>query len=163
MKKTKLKPILLVDTRERTPWDFSNDEEFGEIKHTKVDAGDYTIEGMETIITIERKASADELLNNFYENKDRILAEFDRMKDYKFKFIVVEQDLETVMNPQSYYINRSKKNRRSPMVPVAVVMENLINIMLEHNVHVIFAGSKAAKITKRLLLRAYELHSKGKL
>lgn len=159
----KQKPVLLIDSRERTPFNFDGDDDFAAVKHTKVDAGDYTIEGMETIITIERKASADELLNNFYENKDRILAEFDRMKDYKFKFIVVEQDLETVMNPQSYYINHSKKNRRSPMVPVAVVMENLTNIMLKHNVHVIFAGSKAAKITKCLLLRAYELHSKGKL
>lgn len=154
---------MLIDTRERTPWNFDGDDDFSAIEHIKIDAGDYTIAGMETIITIERKASADELLNNFYENKERILAEFDRMKDYKFKFIVVEQDLETIMNPQTYYINRSKKNRRSPMVPVAVVMENLTNLMLEHNVHVIFAGSKAAKITKRLLLRAYELHSKGKL
>jgi hypothetical protein len=165
MKKTKLKPTLLIDTRERTPFNFDGDEDFAAIEHTKVDAGDYTLDGMQNIITIERKASADELLNNFYENKERIMAEFDLMKErgIKHKFIVVEQDLETVMNPQSYYINRSKKNRRSPMVPVAVVMENLTNLMLEHNVHVIFAGSKAAKITKRLLLRAYELHSKGKL
>ena len=159
----KVKPTLLIDSRERTPWCFDGDEDFAAIEHTKVDAGDYTLKGLETIISIERKASADELLNNFFENKERIYAEFERMKDYKFKYIIVEQDLETLVNPKSYYINRSKRRRHNPHMPPAVVLSNLIDLMVLHNVHVIFAGSKASSIAKKILLRVYYLHRLGKL
>lgn len=161
--KKKIKPKLLIDTREKTPFSFDGDDDFSSVEYCKIDAGDYTIDGLQGIVSVERKASADELLNNFIENKQRIYAEFERMKDYKLKFIVVEQDLETLMDPKSYYINRAHKNRQSPYMPPAVVLANLIDLMVEHKVAVIFAGSKAAKITKNILLRAYELHQKGKL
>lgn len=157
------KPILLIDTREKNPYDFSTDDAFLEIKHTKLDAGDYSIEGMEHIIVIERKASVDELFVNFTKDKERIQAEFERLKDHKFKVLVVEETWDDIINPYKYYINKKKINKQSPKMPVAVVASNLTNLMLEHGVHVIFGGTRAQSIVRGLLLRAYELNQKGQL
>jgi ERCC4-type nuclease len=158
------KPILIIDTREKIPWDYDGDDSFAEIKSKKLDVGDYSIEGMEDIIVIERKAGADELYNNFgQKGGKRIYAEIDRMKDHKIKIIIVEQTLEEILDPESYYVNISGKNRFSKRMPPAVVASNLNELMLKHGVQVIFAGFKAQATAKNLLLKAYELHRKGKL
>lgn len=156
-------PILIVDTRERTPFDFEGDDDFESVVHEKLDAGDYSLKGMEHIIVIERKANADELFNNFTQNKDRIYAEFDRLKDHKLKILLIEQSCEDVFNPNNYYINKKGLNKRDFKMPVAVVASNLTQLMIEHNVQVIFAGSKARSMAKSLLLAAYKLHRQGKL
>lgn len=162
----KTKPKIIVDTREKTPWDWDGDEAFEEVIVRKLDAGDYSLEGLEDVVSIERKASADELLNNFMTNKQRIYAEFERMKDYTFKFIIIEQDLETLMDPKSYYINRLKNRRKrppSPRMPIAIVVSNLTKLMLEHDIHVIFAGSRAQNMARGILLAVHEMHRKGEL
>lgn len=157
------KPVLLVDTRERLPYDFEGDDDFSEIKHCKIDAGDYSIEGLEHLIVIERKANADELYNNFTQNKDRIYAEFERLRDHKIKIIMIEQSCEDICNPRNYYINKKGLNKASVNMPVAVVAANLNTLMLEYGVQVIFAGPKARSMTKNILLAAYKLHRQGKL
>lgn len=156
-------PILVIDTRERTPFDFDGEEDFESIVHEKLDAGDYSLRGLEHIIVIERKANADELFNNFTQNKDRIFAEFDRLKNHKLKIMIIEQTCEEVFNPNSYYVNKKGLNKRDFKMPVAVVAANLTTLMVEHNVQVIFAGNKARSMTKNLLLAAWKLHRQGKL
>ena len=42
---------IIVDTREQQPWDF----EFHETAKAKLDTGDYSVEGLENILCIERK------------------------------------------------------------------------------------------------------------
>jgi ERCC4-type nuclease len=158
-----VKPTLIIDTREKVPWDFEGDSDFEDVIYCKLDVGDYSIAGMEDIITIERKAGADELFNNFSQNKQRIYAEIDRMQNHKIKVIVIEQTLEDILNPDSYYINTSGKNKRSPRMPPAVVASNLTDIILKHNVQVIYGGYKAQSMARGLLLRAYELYRKNQL
>ena len=162
-RKTKTKPILIVDTREKTPWDFETDDAFEEVIYRKLDHGDYSIEGLEDIISIERKASVNELYTNFTKDKKRIKAEFERMKDCDFKFLVVEETCEDVLNPYMYYVNQKKINRKSINVPVAIVASNLTELMIEQGVRVIFGGSKAQSMAKGLLLKVYDMHQKGKL
>lgn len=157
------KPTIIVDTREKLPWDFESDDAFEEVIYRKLDAGDYSIEGMEDIIVIERKASVDELFINFTKDKKRIAAEFERLKDHRFKFLVVEESCEDVMSPHSYFVNKKKINKKSPMMPVAVVSSGLTNLMIQHNVQVIFGGMRAQSMARGILLYAYELHRKGRL
>ena len=159
----KEKPILIIDTREKQPWCFDGDDAFAEVIHEKLDGGDYSIRGMEHIITIERKATVDELYTNFTKDKKRIIAEFERLREHKFKIIVVEETCEDIMNPQRYYVNKKKINRRSPKMPVAVVTSNLTKLMLEYDAHIIFGGMRAQAMARGILLHAYELHCKGKL
>jgi hypothetical protein len=158
-----IKPVLLIDSREKIPWQFEGDEDFSLVKYTKLDAGDYSIEGMENIISIERKANVDELFSNFINNKERIHAEFERLKDHKIRIVIVEQNCEDVFNPMKYYVNAHGLNKRSVKMPVAVVMSNLIELMLKFNVHIIFGGSKSRHMAKDILLAAYKMHRQEKL
>lgn len=157
------KPVLLIDTREKTPYDYEGDDDFSAIKHTKLDAGDYAIEGMQDLVVVERKANADELFNNFTQNKERIFAEFERLKNHKIKIMMIEQSCEDVFNPNNYYVNKKGLNKRDFKMPVAVVASNLTTLIVEYGVQVIFAGTKARSMTKNILLAAYKLHRQGKL
>jgi ERCC4-type nuclease len=162
----KPKPNIIVDTREKKGWDWEGDESWGGIIHRKLEVGDYSIEGLEDIVTIERKLGADELYGNFTVDKERIFAEFELMKDYRVKIVMIEQTLEEVLNPLSYFVNKKNPktgkpiNRKSPKMPPAVVASNLTNLMLEYDIQVIFGGSKAQSMTRHMLLRAFDLHQK---
>lgn len=160
---TSSKPIIVVDTREKTPWQFESDDAFAGVLYQKLDGGDYSIQGLEHILVVERKATVDELFINFTTNKERIKAEFERLANHKFKILVVEETCDDVMNPFKYYINKHKINKKNPKIPVAVVASNLTNLMLEHNVHVIFGGGRAQAMVRGILLRAWDLHQSGKL
>lgn len=159
----KEKPVLIIDTREKQPWDFEGDEAFEDVVYEKLDGGDYSIRGMEHLIVIERKATVDELFMNFTKDKKRIQAEFERLAGHPFKIVVIEETCDDIMNPHQYYVNKKKINRQSPKMPVAVVTSNLTKLMLEHNIQVIFGGMRAQAMARGILLHAYELHRKGKL
>ena len=145
------------------PWCFDHDDAFAEVRYQKLDAGDYAIEGMQDILVIERKATVDELYMIFTKDKKLIAAEFERLKDHRFKIVVIEESCDDVMNPNRYYVNKKKINRRSPKMPVAVVTSNLTKLMLECDAHIIFGGMRAQAMARGILLHAYELHQKGKL
>lgn len=159
----KQKPTLIIDTREKMPWDFEGDEAFEDVVYEKLDGGDYSIRGMEDIIVVERKATVDELFMNFTKDKKRIHAEFERLKEHKFKIVVVEETCDDIMNPHHYYVNKKNINRQSPKMPVAVVTSNLTKLMLEYDAHIIFGGMRAQAMARGILLHAYELHRKGQL
>jgi len=160
---TKIKPTIIVDTREKLPWDWEDDDAFASVIYRKLDAGDYSIEGLEDVIFIERKASVDELYNNFTTGKKRLAAEFDRVTDHRVKIFIIEETCEDILNPRKYYVNKKKINRKSPKMPPAVVASSLTNLVLEQNVHVIFGGSRAQSMVRGILLRAWELYQKGQL
>lgn len=159
----KEKPTIIVDTREKTPWDWEGDDSFAKVIHTKLEGGDYSLVGMEEILAIERKASVDELYINFTEHKVRFAAEWDRLKDHKIKILIVEASCEDILNPYQYYVNKKKINKKSPRMPVAVVASGLTNLMLERGVQVIFGGDRSQAMIRGILLRAWELHQKGLL
>ena len=56
---------IIIDTREQLPWEFG----FHTTSRKKLDTGDYSIQGMESIFTIERKMSVSEIATNITENR----------------------------------------------------------------------------------------------
>lgn len=80
--------IILVDTREQQPWDFG----FHGIasKSQKLDTGDYTLEGTDKLICIERKKTTGELALNLGQKKKAFDAEMERMSEFKFKYLLFE-------------------------------------------------------------------------
>lgn len=157
----KNKPIIIVDTREQTPWDFEGDSAFEKVQYEKLEQGDYSLVGYEKIVVIERKANADELFANFTNGKERFFAEAERlMADVKYRFIVIEQTLQDILSPNNYFVNKTKRNKFSPNMPVIVVINNLIEMMVKYRINVIFGGSKAKNIAKGILLKTKELYDK---
>jgi ERCC4-type nuclease len=158
-----LKPVIIVDTREKRPWGFEGDEAFEGVAFEKLDVGDYSIRGMEHIVCVERKAGGDELFVNFTKHKERFHAEFERMADHKHKILVIEETCEDILNADKYYINRKKINKGAHKMPAAVVASGLTNLMLEYGVKVVFAGDKGRSMARGILLHSYQLYRKGKL
>lgn len=94
--------IVVIDTREQLPYVFSGCR----VSNHKLDAGDYSIEGWENKIAIERKSATDfygSIINNKENNnRDRFERELERLKDYKFKAIVIEEEEQNLLCPESY-------------------------------------------------------------
>ena len=83
---------IIVDTREQQPWAF---EEYV-TAHKKLDTGDYSIEGLEDILTIERKKSVSEIANNITESRFKDVIE--RLSKIKYSFILLEFNLEDILS-----------------------------------------------------------------
>lgn len=80
--------IILQDTREKMPWDFSF---YGiETKKQKLDTGDYTVEGLEHLLCFERKRNTGEISTNLGYKWKQFSSEFDRMALFKYKYIICE-------------------------------------------------------------------------
>ena len=82
---------IIIDTREQKPWTFAGCDTI----NRKLDTGDYSIEGLEHLLCIERKNSVSEIANNISES--RFKAEILRMNDYLHKFILLEFSLTDVL------------------------------------------------------------------
>lgn len=148
-------PIIQIDTRERTPWTFAQAFKGGKIAGTVseyVTAGDYALRAYPKLVVIERKKNVSELYNNFVpqDKRDRFDREMQRMQEYKHKYIVVEQEWKELYNERNF--RYASKNQSYAGV---VVLSNLIRIMGQFGVHVIFAGDNAEHTATTILVRHY--------
>ena len=65
------KPIVLVDTRERYPFDFSRFPNWvADEKRQTLKVGDYSVEGMEKLLVLERKTLTD-LISTVIQQRTR--------------------------------------------------------------------------------------------
>jgi len=80
--------IIIQDTREQSPFSFA----FYECETTvaTLKTGDYTLQGYEEIVAIERKKSTSELATNLGKYRDRFEREMERLSEFEHKYIVCE-------------------------------------------------------------------------
>jgi ERCC4-type nuclease len=98
---------ILIDTREQTPWYFDEFEVETEVRGLKT--GDYSVDGYEEKICVERKSVSD-LVGTITRGRDRFQRELGRMQEMDFAAVVIEADwaevirwclTHTEMNPKS--------------------------------------------------------------
>lgn len=91
------KPVVLVDTREREPLPlWSNHPNWiAEERRATLKTGDYTIEGMESLLTLERKSLPD-LANCIVVSRTRFLKACARLSKFRWKAILIEGTLEDI-------------------------------------------------------------------
>jgi len=126
---------IIVDTREQKPWQFN---EYATAVR-KLDTGDYSVEGLENILCIERKRSVSEIANNITESRFKDV--LSRMSKYRFPFILLEFDLQDVLNfPVGSEIPKSvwSKIKISPKY----ILKMILDMSLTYNIYVIFCGNK---------------------
>jgi ERCC4-type nuclease len=72
------KPVVIVDTREKTPFSFTCHGNWiaGTVRR-KLDAGDYSVEGMEALLALERKSLSD-LITTLIQCRSTFLRECER-------------------------------------------------------------------------------------
>jgi hypothetical protein len=144
--------FVIKDSKEQLGWDFDKTENCLGMRVEHLPTGDYTIEGYETKVIIERKGSTGEFAKNI--NEGRFEAELSRMESFAFPFMVLEFTMRDLMLfpigsgiPQFLW----KKLRVTPFY----MLRKLVEYELRYKTKIIFAGGYgkefAASIFKRVI------------
>lgn len=148
---------VIIDTREQQPWEFDRVA----YANRKLDTGDYSIEGYEHLLCVERKKSVSEIANNITEKRFKDV--IDRMKTYKYSYLILEFSLEDIYR---YPIGSNVPKRMWDKLKITsgFILKNLLELQLKHNIHVLFCGdpSNASKIAITLMKKVYELEYNNK-
>ena len=142
---------IICDTREKYLWSFGQHQTY--VK--KLDTGDYTLEGLEDVLCIERKMSLSELYGNLTD--DRFWKEMERMKNFQYKFLIVEAEFSDVMGIP-YSLGLKKEVMAKLKLTPQFVLKKIGEIQIKYGIHVIFAGDKhtAAEIALNIMKRVNE-------
>lgn len=138
---------ILIDSREQRPLKFSNSVE---VERVKLDFADYTISGLEELISVERKALND-LALSFGKSRDRFMRMVAKMNS-KHKFLLIEGSLANVYRGEY----------RSAIHPNSVV-GTINSLCVKENVQTLFYSNAqfAALALEDLFKKFYEFHNKG--
>jgi len=107
-----------------------------------MDTGDYTLEGYDDILCIERKTDFSELWVN-YSARKTFEKEMERMRRFKYKYIIVESPICT--DHFSLSIPQFKNN-----VPGKALVSWVVAISLFYGVHIIYAGQCGMKYAQTI-------------
>lgn len=126
-KKPKIKPTILIDTREKKEYKFPD---FVTVSSGLV-AGDYSLVEVPSIV-VERKATPIELHGNLAQHRDRFYRELDRAyNDGKQLIILAEFSLEKLFKQPKYA-------RINPQM----ISNTMNSIFLEYGFPTIYAGDR---------------------
>ena len=126
---------IITDSRERTPYKFKNSIT------RKLNTGDYSIEGFEYQVCVERKTKID-AYGTFGKGRARFIKELQRMSEFEYSAIVIESSLSDFLIPPPF----SMLNPKS-------AIQSLIAWSIRYNVHIFFADNRemGMKLTKSIL------------
>ena len=161
----KSKPFTIIkDTREQDGYTF---EPSSSRYHTckgminrKLDTGDYSIEGLEDKLCIERKASVVEFANNIGHDTVRFTKEIERMKEFPHRFIILEFSLSDVMNfPEGSNIPEQDWGKLK--ITNKFMLRKIMEFQMQHDIHVLFCDCKkhAKWAVLSILKRVNELYT----
>jgi ERCC4-type nuclease len=142
---------IIVDTREQIPWEFG----FHTTSRKKLNAGDYSIEGLEHILSIERKKSVSEIANNITEK--RFVRALDKIAKIPHKFILMEFDVDDIYN---FPVGTDIPKRLWDKLKVSnkYIIKYLTEIQINYDIHVIYCGDSdnAERLAISIMRRIYE-------
>jgi len=96
------KPIVLVDTREKYPFDFSVFKNWiADTRNQALKVGDYSIEGMEKLLVLERKTLTD-LITTVIQERPRFFKQCEKMTKYRWRALLIEASYEDIKTPYDY-------------------------------------------------------------
>ena len=99
------KPVVLIDTREQTPFSFSNFPNWIKSERKlKLDAGDYSVEGMEKLLALERKTLSD-LITTVMQHRKRFFKACEKLAQYRWRALIVEACYEDIKSPYDDDLN----------------------------------------------------------
>jgi len=136
--------VIVVDTREQDEYTFGD----ADVVRRKLDAGDYSIAGLENRVAIERK-NINDFVNTVIYQKERFHEELCALARMDFAAIVVEASLTDILE------HRYKSGVR----PVSVIGA-AVAVMVKYRVPIIFCGNRqlACHVTHAILQRFVNKH-----
>jgi DNA excision repair protein ERCC-4 len=135
---------VVADSREQEPYGF--DARRVRVIRRALPAGDYSIEGLETAVAIERKSLSD-FVSTVVHNRARFYRELSRLGGYRAAAIVVEATLMEILGGQY----------RSGVHPNAL-LGTVAAITVDFGIPVFFCSNRqaAARFVEAYLVRIYE-------
>lgn len=95
------KPTVLVDTREQQPYSLRqlHPNWIGDLKYASLKTGDYSIEGMEHLLALERKSMIDAIQSTI-SRRELFIRTCERLAAFRWKAILIEATYEQM---KSFY------------------------------------------------------------
>ena len=131
---------ICVDTREQLPYRFNgikgDSKQKGlpiavEISKVTLKTGDYSIEGLENRIAIERK-SLEDAYSSFIHDRKRFERELERLSDMEFSMVIVEALEDDLYQYVQRYTSGNPKS----------VYRSVISWRVKYGIHFCFANSR---------------------
>jgi DNA excision repair protein ERCC-4 len=140
-----IEPVVAIDTREQRPYRFA-----ASVVKTLA-TGDYSIEGLEDRISIERKSKAD-AYSSLGLDRPRFQREMERLAEFEYGAVVIESSLRGFLLPPDF----SELHPRS-------AVGSLLAWSVRYGVHVFFAGDRphGNALTAHLLEKFWRYHRGG--
>jgi len=131
---------IIKDTREKTGWNFQESESCKGTKSQALETGDYSVEGLEDLLCIERKASVAELAANVTQK--RFQNEIERMQEYKHAFIILEFSINDIL---AFPVgsNIPKKKWKYIKIKGPFILKKISEYQVKYNIHVIPCGNSS--------------------
>jgi DNA excision repair protein ERCC-4 len=140
-------PTAIVDTREQLPLELAPLP----VVRACLPAGDYSIEGMEERVAIERKTMGD-LVSTLTYGRERFERELDRLATYERALILVEGDLSEIVEA-----------RYRSQVPPQCLVGSFASFFARWGIATVFAGNRRnAQIMARAFLTKCSKHLGGR-
>jgi hypothetical protein len=139
------------------PWEFG----FHNTAKRKLDTGDYSMEGFESIFTIERKKSVSEIANNITESRFKDVLE--RMGQIPHSFMIMEFSLDEIYQ---FPIGSDVPKKMWDKLRISgnYIIKYLIEAQLNYNIHILFCddAENAERVAVSLMKRIYEKYGNKK-
>jgi ERCC4-type nuclease len=146
---------IIQDTREQTPWSFGFEytvaQEIGTLA-----TGDYTIQGFEDKLCIERKGCIEEFATNLGKDFGRFKKELIRMDSFPHAFIICEFPLKDLI--EYPFHNHNKRLQEMAKLGGKYLLKQIMQIQLDHNVKIMFCSNRfyAQQLALSLMKRTHE-------
>jgi ERCC4-type nuclease len=121
---------VIIDTREQEPYSF--DPRLATAVRRALPAGDYSVDGLEACVAVERK-TLDDFVSTVIHNRARFREELRKLTGYQAACVVVEAGLIDVL----------QKRYRGDAHPNAV-LGNALSLILDYRVPVFFCTTRQA-------------------
>ncbi len=136
-------PVIVIDSREQQPYYFDSGQ-VGSVTKA-LPAGDYSLDGFERQVAIERKSLSD-FISTVVHDRERFEVELQILKSYEHAWVVIEGSMEDIL----FGNYRSKINSRALMGLITSFMADYIPIILASN------RPCAKVLVEALLLRCHK-------
>jgi hypothetical protein len=175
------KYTVIKDTREQEGWFFSEYDKCEGMELGTLLTGDYTIKGYEDVICVERKASVSEIAMNLGRKKEAFYKEVERMRDFPFRYILLEFSASDVIGYPTSLLNEQEQAAyqkyldggpkpsgkkfdiiQETKITGKYLIKCLLEISIKYEVNVIFCDNKhsAFLICNSIFKRLTELFDK---
>lgn len=156
-----MKYTIIKDSREKLGWDFAPDNFCKEMRVEGLYTGDYTVEGLEKVLCIERKRNTSEISINLLGKDKRFYDELERMSTFKYAYIIYEFGFADIVN-FPYNSGMPYSIQKSIKITGGLLLKTQIEIQLKFPfIQFVYAGNKGKEYALSLMKRVVEREKKN--